>query len=205
MNSKTVLIAAALLGTVATAQARPHNGPEVHDDSNYQGKHGRAAHYRDTARVIDVEPIVSWRQVEVQRRVCKPRRRHHDDYSDNRRYDGNDDYLVPTVLGGVVGGVLGSQVDDRGARVVTTAAGSAVGALVGYGLSQASYQTVDHRDHHHGKHHGRKCRTVTEYERRRHVDGYRVTYRYRGHEFVTRTEQRPGRRIPVKVKLRPAY
>jgi len=108
---------------------------------------------------------------------------------------------VPTVLGGVVGGVIGSQVDDRGARVVTTAAGSAVGAMVGYGLSQVGYQQVGNRHHRHG----RRCRTVTEYERRRHVDGYRVTYRYRGHQFVTRTDEHPGRRIPVRVKLRPDY
>jgi len=200
MNSKirlssTTLIAVTLLATMATAEAGHRESRPGHNDN------GHASHYRDSAKVIDVEPIISWRQVEVQRRVCKPRRRHHDDYSDNRGNGDNGDYLVPTVLGGVVGGVIGSQVDDRGARVATTAAGSAVGAIVGYGLSQVGYQQVGHRHHRHGRH----CRTVTEYERRRHVDGYRVTYRYRGHQFVTRTTEYPGRRIPVRVKLRPDY
>jgi uncharacterized protein YcfJ len=202
MNSKTLLsttlIAAALLGTVATAEAGHPKPQTAHHDDN---RRGHAAHYRDTAKVIDVEPIVSWRQVEVERRVCKPRRGHHNEYSNNRRHRSNDDYLVPTVLGGVVGGVIGSQVNDRGARVVTTAAGSAVGAMVGYGLSQVGFQRVGNGHHRHGRH----CRTVTEYERRRHVDGYRVTYRYRGHQFVTRTDEHPGRRIPVRVKLRPDY
>lgn len=204
MNSKirlssSTLVAVTLLATMATAEAgHRESGPSHHDDN----RHGHAAHYRDSAKVIDVEPIVSWRQVEVQRRVCKPRRHHRDDYSDNRGNEEYGDYLVPTVLGGVVGGVIGSQVDERGARVVTTAAGSAVGAMVGYGLSQVGYQQVGNHHHHH---HRRHCRTVTEYERRRHVDGYRVTYRYRGHQFVTRTTEYPGRRIPVRVKLRPDY
>ena len=194
MNTKNVLIAAALLGTVSTAQAG-HASPSA-------GHHGRSAHFRDTARVIDVEPVVSWRKVEVQRRVCEPRHDYDDDYSDNRRGGGNDDYLLPTVLGGVAGSVIGSQVHDRGARAVTTAAGSVVGAVVGYSLSQAGFEQVGNRHHHH---HGRQCRTVTEYQRERHVEAYRVTYRYHGHQFVTRTHEYPGHRIPVRVKLHPDY
>ena len=162
--------------------------------------------YRDTAKVVHVEPIVHWREVPVERWSCKARgghrrhRGHHDDqYGDN--WTGQDrsdaDYLIPTVLGGVAGGVVGSQVSDRGTRVVTTAAGSAAGALLGYGLSQVGHDRPRHR------HHNKRCRMVTEYERQRQVDGYRVTYRYRGHEFTTRTDIHPGRRIPVRVRLRP--
>jgi uncharacterized protein YcfJ len=51
--------------------------------------------------------------------------------------------------------------------------------------------------------HGPRCRMVTEYRRERHVDGYRVTYRYHGHKFTTRTREHPGRRIPVRLKIRP--
>lgn len=61
------------------------------------------------------------------------------------------------------------------------------------------------RDHQptHYRHNKRRCRTVTEYRRERHVDGYRVTYRYHGHEFTTRTEKHPGRRLPVRLRIRP--
>ena len=190
MKTATVLFAAALISVTAS----------VHADAGV---------YRDSAKVVHVEPLVSWREVPVKRRVCGPRG-HRDRHDRHDRHDGyytddngaGEDYLLPTVLGGVVGAVAGSQADDRGLRMVTTAAGSAGGALLGYGLVRTG---DDHHQHHRRRqHHGRKrCRTVTEYQRQRQVDGYRVTYRYRGHEFTTRTETRPGRRIPVRVKLKP--
>ena len=157
MKYSTVLFAAALLTTSVA----------VHADADF---------YRDSAKVIQVEPIVSWHKVPVRRRICKPRRRHdHDDdyYSDNNRSDrGGDDYLLPAVLGALHEGGWMPVGNNRYGR------------------------------HHHGH---KRCRVVTEYRRERHVDGYRVSYRYRGHEFTTRTETRPGRRIPVRVRLSPVY
>ena len=185
MKHPIVVAAAVLMTVTGSADARP--------------EHSRGS-FHDTARVVHVDPIESWREVPVERWVCKPRRHH-------RSHDngGHNDYLLPTVIGGAVGGAIGSQVDHRGARAVTAAAGSAAGAMLGYGLSQVGQRRHDGHDRHEAEHHrhNKRCRKVTEYERRRHVDGYRVTYRYHGHEFTTRTASHPGRRIPVRVKLRP--
>jgi uncharacterized protein YcfJ len=68
--------------------------------------------------------------------------------------------------------------------------------------ADADGYVTGHQPVHH-RHNRRRCRTVTEYRRERHVDGYRVTYRYHGHEFTTRTEKHPGRRIPVRLRIRP--
>lgn len=119
-----------------------------------------SAAFRDHARVVDVDPIVRWREVPVKHRVCKRR----GDHGHKDRYR-RDDYLLPT----------GADADHY-----------------------ASDRYLSHR-----RHNGRHCRMVTEYRRERHVDGYRVTYRYHGHIFTTRTEKHPGRRIPVKLKIRP--
>lgn len=140
MNYKIALFAAALL-TVPAAQAEK-------------------AVFHDYARVVDVDPIVRWREVPVEKEICRSRHGHG-----------------PAVLGGSV----------------TTENGGKIGA---YAVLPASS----------GNRHGyERCRTVTEYVRERYVDGYRVTYRYHGHRFTTHTEQHPGKRVAVKVKLRPMF
>jgi uncharacterized protein YcfJ len=45
------------------------------------------------------------------------------------------------------------------------------------------------------------CREVTERQPRERVTGYRVIYRYRGHDAVRWLDYDPGRRLPVEVTL----
>jgi uncharacterized protein YcfJ len=47
----------------------------------------------------------------------------------------------------------------------------------------------------------RSCRTVTETLPRQYVAAYRVTYRYRGRTYTTRTARHPGERMLVNVSL----
>jgi len=49
----------------------------------------------------------------------------------------------------------------------------------------------------------RSCRTITEHHPRKHISGYRVTYRYRGHTATTRLARDPGERIPLDISLSP--
>ena len=49
------------------------------------------------------------------------------------------------------------------------------------------------------------CRAIRDYHASRHIEGYRVTYRYQGHNYVTRMNRHPGRRIKVKVNVIPVY
>ncbi|MEL6215584.1 MAG: histidine kinase, partial [Pseudomonadota bacterium] len=45
--------------------------------------------------------------------------------------------------------------------------------------------------------------TRYEFETRERVEGFRVTYQYRGETYVTRTETDPGNRIRVRVSVTP--
>lgn len=48
-----------------------------------------------------------------------------------------------------------------------------------------------------------RCYTTTVSYQERQLDGYTVTYVYRGNTFQTRTAQHPGKRIRIRVQLRP--
>jgi hypothetical protein len=128
----------------------------------------------------------------------------------NDRY-GNDPYArgsntgatVATVIGGLVGAAIGSQVGGGSARYATSAIGTMVGGMAGRQIYEqnrrdqyrsgtvrvcdpvpaggyGSYPTGDGR-----------------------VSGYDVTYEYAGRTFRTRTDYHPGDRIRVRVDVRP--
>ena len=136
-----------------------------------------------------------------------------DDYGrDDGRY-GRDPYRRPqgteagrtmaTVLGGVVGAVLGSQVGGGSARYATSAIGTMVGGIAG----QKVYENGVRERH-------ARAGTVTVCEpvAGRYgddraggggVSGYDVTYEYAGRRYTTRTPYHPGDRIRVRVDVQP--
>ena len=181
-----VVIGGLLLSTSALADRRS-NG---YSDDSYYVK----------AKVVHVEPIVRIVEVSTPERVCwNETVRHYGQPAGRRTHS-----YGPALLGGVVGGVLGNQFGDGRERRIMTVAGALLGASVGHGVAK-----------HHRKHHyqssartyrttERHCdiqKTVHEEER---IDGYRVTYQYRGREFVTRTVHHPGRTLRVRVQVEPA-
>jgi uncharacterized protein YcfJ len=152
---------------------------------------GHRDHYRDTAKVIDVEPI--YRSVEV----SYPERECWDEEVEHYRPDGPR--YTGTVLGGIIGGVVGNKISrGRGrGRDAATLAGTLLGGAIGHDISQ------QHRGGRYTKSVERRCDVThhTQYEEQ--LVGYDVTYRYKGREFTTRTHDHPGKRIPVAVTVRP--
>ena len=49
-----------------------------------------------------------------------------------------------------------------------------------------------------------RCEVNYVTEQRRELEGYRVTYRYGGRNYTTRTRTHPGTRIRVQVEVTPA-
>jgi uncharacterized protein YcfJ len=147
-----------------------------------------AGGYLDTAEVIRADPL--YQPVQVRRPVSEcwtervPRVQ--------RAHAG---YVAP-VVGGIIGGVLGNRVASGGARMPMTVAGSLVGASIGHNLGAAHYRppVVDTV---------RRCRTLSRYEQRQQLVGYRVDYRYEGQTFTTRSPRHPGRFIRVRVDVEP--
>ncbi|HET8819582.1 MAG TPA: glycine zipper 2TM domain-containing protein [Xanthomonadaceae bacterium] len=146
----------------------------------------------------------------------------NDRYRDDRYYGRNDPYYgndrygnggygttagsnIATVIGGLVGAAIGSQVGGGSARYATAAIGSMVGGMAGREIYESGQ-----RDRYASRTGTvRVCDPVpygshgnTRVSDNR-VAGYDVTYEYAGREFHTRTDYHPGDRIRVRVDVRP--
>ena len=152
-------------------------------------------HY-DTARVIDVEPIIRQVTVTTPQRECwdeqvtysKPYREH------NNKVAGN------MILGGIVGGVIGSRFGAGHGKDIATVAGTLIGASVAHDMasrkSPAYYGSETVTEH--------TCRInhVQTVEER--IDTYRVTYRYHGETYTTHLPYDPGDQLRIEVQVKPA-
>jgi uncharacterized protein YcfJ len=179
----TVTAAAAIALTASmSAQAGGH-------------RHSDADTYYVWAKVVDVEPIVHLVQVSTPKRVCWDERVRHVDHGGYR-----DRSTTPVVVGGIIGGVLGNRIVDGRARGVATVAGALLGASVGNDYARSQHRPGPSRSYVTTE---RRCeieQIVREEER---IDGYRVTYKYKGRRFVTRSPHEPGERIRVRVQVEP--
>lgn len=156
---------------------------------------GYASTYGDDfmidAPVTRVEPMVSLVNVSTPKEVCWDQ----PVYERTRRYRSN----TPVIVGGAIGGLVGAALGDgRRSRRGLAAVGALLGAGAGYKHSvrnarpSSTYVTQQ-----------RVCeiQQVTHQEER--IDGYRVTYEYRGRSFVTQTATDPGNTIRVRVNVQP--
>ena len=166
--------------------------------------------YGDTARVVSARPIYD--------RVAEPRRECHDEqvtaYEERRTVRPAPEAREPggvgpgTVLGAIVGGVIGHQMGSSSAgRDHGTAAGAIVGGLVGNqvdrdadsGYRGAAQDVYVERVP--VTRNVQRCEDVA--DSRELVVGYDVRYEYNGHEFRTRLSYDPGPQMPVNVEVRP--
>lgn len=171
-------LAIALL-TSQTAMADPQRvlsrGYQAQDEYRY-------------ARVIDVKPLIRTVAVEIPVREC---------YEQPVRYNSRRDASVGrTIAGGIIGGVIGRQFGDGGGRDALTVLGTVIGAAAANDAGNNGRATEVRTE--------RYCETRYEVEERDRVEGYRVTYRYKGETYTTRTDNDPGDRIRVRVRVEPA-
>jgi uncharacterized protein YcfJ len=174
MKAQFMTIGALLLATSVAAQA------------------GHAERYQDTAKVISAEPI--YRTVEI----TTPERHCWDE--EVERYHANNHHsYTGTVVGGIIGGVVGNKISrNRGrGRDLATVAGALLGSAIGHDVSHKNsggYTTTSTE---------RRCEVTQRTSYEEELVGYDVTYRYKGRLFTTRTDEDPGKRIPVNVDVRP--
>lgn len=147
-----------------------------HDDRGYGDDH---AVY---AKVIDVDPITEVRRTPYARQHC---------WDERVEQPVHHNAAGSMIIGGVVGGVVGNQIGEGRGKDAATLLGTLMGASIGHDMSErnASNRTVVTQ----------RCRDVTLYDEDERIMAYRVTYRYRGQTFVTRTDYHPGSRIRVDV------
>ncbi len=143
------------------------------------------------APVIDVQPLVRLVEVSVPQEVC------WEEPVQQAGHYGPESH-TPKVLGGIIGGVIGNRFGGGRGRDVMTVAGALLGASIGNDTAKRN------RPYYPGRTvMERRCEVeqVTHTEERN--DGYRVTYEYAGHQFVTRSPVEPGATIRVRVRVEP--
>ncbi|MBT3046562.1 MAG: glycine zipper 2TM domain-containing protein [gamma proteobacterium symbiont of Ctena orbiculata] len=174
MKTKAMTIGTALMIATMTATAGGHRD-----------------YYRDSAKVIDVEPIYRSVEISYPERECWDEEVDHY-HADSKRY-------TPTVLGGIIGGVVANKISrGRGrGRDAATVAGALLGGAIGHDISQ------QRRGGHYTTSVERRCEVSHQTRYEEELVGYDVTYRYKGREFTTRTRNHPGKRIPIAVTVRP--
>lgn len=157
----------------------------------------------DTAEVLRAEPLIrTVRTVEPQQE-CRREVRY---VRTAERRAGGPDSGAATLVGGVLGAVLGHQIGQRESRGVGTVAGALIGGAIGHELARDPGRdglAADAREDDVRPVEAELCQThsVARYEER--VDGYRVTYRYNGHIFSTQLPRDPGGTLRVRVNVEP--
>lgn len=151
--------------------------------------------FYDRAKVVNVQPIREIVRVPVAHRECWTERVPH-------QVRNTGDHTKGTLMGAIIGGVVGHQLaksGDRGDRNAATAAGAVIGAAVGHNssrnqVSARPYYTNEER-----------CEVTERYVEEEQIAGYRVTYRYQGQTYTTDMDHDPGKFVKVRVAVDPVY
>lgn len=189
MNSKPKLAALASVAMLFGTSAA------LADHDDYRSNRSDRGMY-DYAQVISARPIVDYVTVRTPVRECwQETQRYRVDHRGRRGSGG-------TLLGAVIGGVVGHQFGSGRGNDAATVAGSLIGAAIGTETSRKR-----RGDQNGVEHHSRpveRCQTNYREHREERIDGYRVTYRYHGQKYMTEMPYDPGKKLRIRVDVRPA-
>lgn len=146
--------------------------------------------HQDRARVIKVRPIYETVRVPVPHKRCVD----WDPKDHPREFSHHHDSHTKPLVGALIGGVIGNQFGEGNGKTAMTVAGTLIGASVAHDLDHKSHRKPHHRRY-------QNCDTVTRYEERREVVGYRVKYRYNGQVYRARMDNHPGDYVRVRVRV----
>jgi uncharacterized protein YcfJ len=173
--------------------------------------------YSDVAQVVSAQPI--YERVSTPRQECFNETVTVDRRTASPGYQ-NANYTAPapssertigagTILGAVIGGVVGHQFGNSGrGRDHGTVAGAVVGGIVGNSIENSQPRGTDNYDPQPARvdytpetRTVQRCQTVN--DSREQISGYNVTYRYNGRDYQTRMAYDPGQTLNVRVNLAP--
>jgi uncharacterized protein YcfJ len=178
MNTSAIITGTILL---ASSASLAYANPAYQDNAFY-----------DEATVVNVEPVIRTVQVTEPQREC---------YTEEIRtpvYQAGTDPGGATVVGGVVGGILGHKLSHG--RGGATVAGTLIGAAIGNELGKANavppsyHEEISYQD---------RCEVRYLTRNEAHTEGYRVSYRYKGEIFTTQLPHAPGKHLRLRVSLSP--
>ncbi len=136
------------------------------------------------AKVVDARPVYETVRYPVDQRVC------WEEESLQRHSSGHS--AAPTIMGAIIGGVVGHQFGGGHGKDALTVAGAALGGSIGHSISKQKhpdryYPVVEQR-----------CEIERSWQTEQQLAYWDVTYRHRGRLYHTRTMEQPGSRIRVR-------
>jgi len=160
--------------------------------SDYAYNRGRGNAVYDYAKVLSVTPAVRYVTVTTPVREC------WDDTEYYTRTSPDPGRAGRTLFGAIVGGVIGHQFGGGSGNDAATVAGSIIGAAVaGNSADGPAYRSTEYSRP------VRRCETNYQSREEERIEGYDVVYTYHGQKYATRTPFDPGRRIKIRVDVRP--
>lgn len=195
-RSALFVLGIALSSLTMTSNVMARDDDDEHDDhreyryQRHYENHGYHNGHAAYAKVLDVDPIIAVSRQPYTQQHCWDER-----VTSSRGDSTRHNAAGAMILGGILGGVVGHQIDRHGNGDTAKLIGTLVGASIGHDIGGNNAQpttTVSQR-----------CKHITRYDSEERIVGYRVTYRYRGQTFVTRTDHHPGSRIRVNVAVTP--
>ena len=135
-----------------------------------------------TAKVLSAQPLT--RTVKIPRQQC------HDEQVTHTKPVKDQNRLIGTGIGALVGGILGHQVGGGSGKTLATVAGAGAGGYAGNKIQQNAqqkdtYTTTEQR-----------CATV--FDMKEEPAGFDVVYELDGSKHHLHTNTDPGSTLPVK-------
>lgn len=199
LRTHLLLVAAlGLMAFTAPVQADYRDKYDYNEDigPRYWNSSYRADKRPTYAKVVKVEPIVGHYQRSIPQQHC---------WDERVRYrTGGYISTTPSIVGGIIGAAVGHELgrdSNSHNRRWKVLAGSLLGASIGNDIGRRNSREGDaYQDRVE-----RLCQTDHQIVTEERVDGYHVTYRYRGKTYRTRMDYDPGKRIEVDVRVRPVF
>jgi len=164
------------------------------DSSNKRYKnHSRNTAY-DYARVVDVTPI--YREVEV----STPIRECWDEPVIQTHGGTGHKSASGMAVGGILGGVIGHQFGKGNGKKLATVVGTILGAQIGHNAVNGNVQSVPQNSY---TEYQQRCNVRHQVSYEEVLDGYRVTYRYKGERYQIEMPYDPGKRIKLRIQIEP--
>lgn len=151
----------------------------------------------DYARVVSSEPVIRYVTVAAPYQECWQETRHV-------TVDHRPNTAGGTIFGAIIGGIIGHQFGSGSGNDAATVAGTLIGGAVGNGVSRRRAYATGNYGYTSYEQPVRRCETRYRKTREERIDGYRVVYRYHGRTYATRMPYEPGKRIRIRVDVRPA-
>ncbi len=139
-------------------------------------------HANHSAVVVSAKPLM--RTVKIPRQDC------HDEEVTHTKPVKDQNRLIGTGIGALVGGVLGHQVGGGNGKTLATVVGAGAGGYAGNKIQEKvqqgdTYKTTEQR-----------CNTV--YDSKQEPAGFDVVYEYKGERHHVHTKEDPGSSLPLK-------